>query len=81
MTLLNTPAAYSTHPTHCPHCSSEQDIIAWGSGWMCRDCGHEWVMPIQNNHYAVNSSSHKEAWKYENRFTLTTGFRTNSYRY
>lgn len=58
MTLL-TPLA--SHPTHCPHCSSEQDIIAWGTGWMCRDCGHEWIMPIQNHLHTVNSSSHKEA--------------------
>ncbi|WP_273746352.1 hypothetical protein [Morganella morganii] len=45
MTLLTPPAS---HPTHCPHCSSEQDIIAWGTGWMCRDCNFEWVTPIQN---------------------------------
>ncbi|HEM7507726.1 TPA: hypothetical protein U2J54_000696 [Providencia rettgeri] len=58
MTLLTPPAS---HPTHCPHCSSEQDIIPWGSGWMCRDCGYEWIMTIQNHPHTVNSSSHKEA--------------------
>ncbi|MEY0663289.1 hypothetical protein AB7281_11675 [Providencia rettgeri] len=45
MTLLDPLAS---HPTHCPHCSSEQDIIAWGEGWMCRDCNFEWVTLIQN---------------------------------
>ena len=26
----------------CPDCSSSDDIIPWGNGWMCRDCGCEW---------------------------------------
>ncbi|MDH2320992.1 hypothetical protein QDQ80_01550 [Providencia rettgeri] len=45
MTLLTPLTSY---PTHCPHCSSEQDIIAWGTGWMCRDCNFEWITPIKN---------------------------------
>lgn len=26
----------------CPYCHSSHDIIPWGKGWMCRECGYEW---------------------------------------
>ncbi|MEQ5127748.1 hypothetical protein ABN225_13210 [Providencia alcalifaciens] len=29
----------------CPDCGSAEDIIPWGKGWMCRDCGYEWDCP------------------------------------
>lgn len=29
----------------CPNCGSGEDIIPWGNGWMCRDCGYEWAIP------------------------------------
>lgn len=29
----------------CPNCGSANDIIPWGKGWMCRDCGYEWDTP------------------------------------
>lgn len=45
MTLL---ALLASYPTHCPHCSSEQDIIVWGTGWMCRDCNFEWITSSRN---------------------------------
>ncbi|WP_232797354.1 hypothetical protein [Proteus columbae] len=50
MTLLAPPAS---HPTHCPHCSSEQDIIAWGTGWMCHDCGHKWITGVLLTHFQL----------------------------
>ncbi|EAM8485651.1 hypothetical protein AIP16_12355 [Salmonella enterica] len=32
----------------CSDCGSSDDIIPWGDGWMCRDCGCEWG---KNNGY------------------------------
>ncbi|MEY0836165.1 hypothetical protein AB7238_08010 [Providencia alcalifaciens] len=34
----------TSHDTQqqCPNCGSSDDIIPWGNGWMCRDCGNEW---------------------------------------
>lgn len=26
----------------CPDCGSSDDVIPWGKGWCCRDCGYEW---------------------------------------
>ncbi len=25
----------------CPNCGSN-DTMSWASGYICRDCGHEW---------------------------------------
>lgn len=37
----------SVHDPHqqCPNCGSTNDIIPWGKGWMCRDCGYDWDCP------------------------------------
>ena len=42
--ILSTPPSL---PTDCPHCHSDEDIIPWGTGWICRDCGYEWHIPSQ----------------------------------
>ena len=39
------------HRVHhsCPHCGASEDIITWGNGWMCSDCGYEWDTPHSEN--------------------------------
>lgn len=66
MTLLTPLTSY---PTHCPHCSSEQDIIAWGTGWMCRDCNFEWITPIKNQD--AISSEIKERLQFHGKETFS----------
>ncbi|EMA3639491.1 MULTISPECIES: hypothetical protein [Providencia] len=51
--ILSTPPSL---PTDCPHCHSDKDIIPWGTGWMCRDCGHEWHIPSQEQTQAFQQA-------------------------
>jgi len=36
--ILNIKIPYCTD---CPDCGSN-DVVPWGTGCQCRDCGHEW---------------------------------------
>lgn len=36
------PLSAKGEEPRCPDCGCADDIIRWGNGWCCRDCGYEW---------------------------------------